>query len=122
MKNREKIKYNQVFTFLYSKREGTPAAKIQDNTPKEEIQARFDMLVDLVQKNAYELNCKDLDKEVDVLVEGISKRDPNIYEAKSPKNQTVHFEKLDSNVNLIGKIVRVKISDVKTWYLFGKLV
>ena len=48
----EEVGYNQVFTFIYSKREGTPAASIEDSPPREVIQERFDRLVDLVQDKA----------------------------------------------------------------------
>ncbi len=85
------VGYNQVFTFIYSKREGTPAAKLEDDTPREVIQERFDRLVQLVQDRAYELNQTDRDTVVKVLVEGGSKRDETILTGKSPKNQTVHF-------------------------------
>ncbi len=83
--------YNQVFTFIYSKREGTPAAKLEDDTPREVIQERFNRLVQLVQDRAYELNQTDGDTVVKVLVEGGSKRDETILTGKSPKNQTVHM-------------------------------
>ena len=52
----EEVGYSQVFTFIYSKREGTPAAEMDDDTPREVIQERFDRLVDLVQRKAFEAN------------------------------------------------------------------
>ena len=74
----EEVGYNQVFTFIYSKREGTPAASIEDATPREVIQERFDRLVDLVQDKAWQSNQSDKGKTVEVLVEGASKRDSGI--------------------------------------------
>lgn len=117
----KKVGYSQVFTFIYSKREGTPAAKIQDNTPRENIQARFDRLVELVQISAYEQNQKELDKTIEVLVEGTSDRDLTKLTGKSPKNQTVHFEIPYGKKpeDLIGSIAKVHIDVCKTWYLSG---
>ena len=117
------VGYHQVFTFIYSKREGTPAAKMVDNTPHVVIQNRFDRLVDIVQKHAYEKNQLDLGATVPVLVEGTSKRDELLIAGKSPKNQTVHAP-LPSGVSaqqLAGTIVDVHIDEAKTWYLSGKI-
>ena len=119
----DSIGYSQVFTFIYSKREGTPAARIADDTPRSVIQERFDRLVDIVQKHAYECNQIDLDRTVDVLVEGCSKRDVNLIAGKSPKNQTVHAP-LPEGVSvdqLVGRIVPVHIDEARTWYLKGTL-
>lgn len=118
------VGYHQVFTFIYSKREGTPAAKMVDNTPHEVIQQRFDRLVDIVQKHAYEKNQLDLGRTVPVLVEGTSKRDNLLIAGKSPKNQTVHAplpEDISANA-LAGSIVNVKVDEAKTWYLSGTIV
>ena len=120
----DEIGYHQVFTFIYSKREGTPAAKIEDNTPHEVIQQRFDSLVDIVQKHAYGLNQADRDTTVDVLVEGVSKRDEGLLAGKSPKNQTVHAP-IPAGMSideLCGKIVPVHVTEAKTWYLAGDVV
>ncbi|WP_417751429.1 tRNA (N6-isopentenyl adenosine(37)-C2)-methylthiotransferase MiaB [Senegalimassilia faecalis] len=118
------VGYHQVFTFIYSKREGTPAAKMVDNTPHEVIQQRFDRLVDIVQKHAYEKNQLDLGRTVPVLVEGASKRDNLLIAGKSPKNQTVHAP-LPEGVSadaLAGSTVNVKVDEAKTWYLSGTIV
>ena len=120
----EEIGYAQVFTFIYSKREGTPAAKMPDDTPREVIQERFERLVDLVQKKAFEQNQPEAGRIVDVLVEGASKRDASLIQGKSPKNQTVHAPvpegmRID---DLVGTIVPVHIDIAKTWYLSGTIL
>lgn len=120
----EEVGYTQVFTFLYSKRSGTPAAEMVDETPSEVIQERFERLVDLVQAKASEQNQRDKDALVDVLVEGSSKRNEGILTGRSPKNQTVHFPQpkgiaLD---DLVGRIVPVQIDTAKTWYLAGSMI
>ncbi len=120
----EQVGYNQVFTFIYSKREGTPAAEIDDPTPREVIQRRFDSLVEVVQANAYKLNQPEVGKVIPVLIEGVSKRDGLILAGKSPKNQTVHAPLPDglSLESLEGTIVSVEILEAKTWYLSGRVV
>ena len=119
----DEVGYHQVFTFIYSKREGTPAASVDDPTPRDVIQGRFDRLVDLVQKRAFEANQADLGSTVDVLVEGASKRDAGLLAGKSPKNQTVHapLPEGTSIEELAGTTVRVRIDEAKTWYLAGEV-
>ncbi len=120
----EEVGYHQVFTFIYSKRAGTPAAEIEDSTPHEVIQERFDRLVDLVQNRAHELNQPDVGSIVPVLIEGASKRDEKMLAGKSPKNQTVHALAPQGTPpeNLAGSILNVKIDEAKTWYLSGHVV
>lgn len=120
----EKVRYAQAFTFIYSKRAGTPAAEIYDPTPRSEIQDRFDRLVEVIQRTAYEENQKELNTTVPVLMEGASKHDPSILQGKSPKNQTVHAP-VPEGANagdFTGKIVDVAVDTARTWYLSGTLV
>ena len=115
------IGYKQVFTFIYSKREGTPAARYEQNATREEIQDRFDRLVDLVQQRAYELNQPDLGRDVEILVEGVSKRNGSLLTGRTPGNQTVHApipEGLGID-DLVGRFITVHIDLAKTWYLSG---
>lgn len=120
----EEVGYQQVFTFLYSPRSGTPAAEMEDNTPHEVTQERFQRLVDLVGRKAYESNQVDLGKTVRVLVDGSSKRDQSILAGKSPKNQTVHAPMPEGkSIDAFeGRIVKVRIEDATTNYLQGSLV
>ena len=120
----EEVGYQQVFTFIYSKREGTPAADMVDDTPREVIQERFDRLVDLVQSKAYEANQADASSVVSVLVEGVSKRDESLLVGKSCKNQTVHAPIPAGRCidDLVGKTIDVQVEEARTWYLFGHVV
>ena len=120
----KRVGYSQVFTFIYSKREGTPAARMVDDTPHEEIQRRFDSLVDLVQESAHEQNARFAGRELDVLVEGASKRDESMLSGRSPHNVTVHARVPNGRTveELAGRIVRVSIDDARTWYLSGEVV
>ena len=120
----EQVGYSQTFTFIYSKRAGTPAAEMVDDTPREVIQDRFDRLVNVVQDCAYKANQAELDQVVPVLVEGVSKRDESMLSGRSPKNQTVHApipagKTID---DYIGTIVDVHVDEARTWYLRGQLV
>lgn len=120
----EQVGYHQVFTFIYSKREGTPAASLEDSTPREIIQERFDRLVALVQEQAFVANQRDHGSTIDVLVEGASKRNELVLAGKSPKNQTVHACVPEGVLasDLAGHMVRVRIDEAKTWYLSGEVV
>lgn len=117
----KEVGYSQVFTFIYSKREGTPAAEMPDEVPRDVIQDRFDRLVELVQDSAHEQNQHQLGKIVPVLVEGASKRDASMASGRSPRNQTVHarIPQGSSIDDLCGKILPVKVEEALTWYLRG---
>ncbi|MDO5042808.1 MAG: tRNA (N6-isopentenyl adenosine(37)-C2)-methylthiotransferase MiaB [Slackia sp.] len=120
----KRVGYSQVFTFIYSPREGTPAAAMVDDTPREVIQRRFDSLVDLVQENALEQNRRFVGRTLPVLIEGTSKRDDRVLAGHSPHNVTVHApvpEGLDGQ-SLAGTTVMVRIDEAKAWYLSGAVV
>lgn len=119
----EQVGYSQTFTFIYSKRAGTPAAEMPDNTPHEVIQERFDRLVEVVQSAAYQANQKELGATVPVLFDGLSKRDNTMLSGRSPKNQTVHAPlPVGTNpADFIGTIRNVAVEEARTWYLRGTL-
>lgn len=118
------MNYAQAFTFIYSPREGTPAARLVDDTPREVIQDRFDRLVEVVKESAYANNLPFQDKIVKVLVEGTSKRDAQMLSGKSEHGQTVHacIPSHQHAESYIGEIVKVRVNEVKTWYLTGELL
>ena len=120
----EEVGYSQVFTFIYSKREGTPAASYFDDTPREVIQERFDRLREVVERGAYDFNQAQKGHVVDVLIEGASKKDSRIATGHSPENIHVHAPIPEGAVleDLVGRIVPVKIEEARTWYLRGTMV
>ncbi len=120
----QQVGYHQVFTFLYSKREGTPAARIEDSTPHEVIQQRFERLVDVVQERAFEVNQADNDTSIPILIEGVSKRDQTVLTGRSPKNQTVHAKIPQGHTieELKGTIKEAHITRARAWYLQGDLI
>ena len=115
--------FSSAFTFIYSRRPGTPAAKMPDDTPREVIQDRFDRLAALVADQAHEANQADLGGLVSVLVEGVSKRDGDVLVGHSEKNQTVHFllPEGGSVDDYVGSIVDVRVEEARTWYLRGSV-
>ena len=116
--------FSSAYTFIYSRRPGTPAAEMADDTPREVIQERFDRLAALVADQAHEANQAFLGGLVSVLVEGVSKRDAGVLVGHSEHNQTVHFALPDgrSSEGLVGSIVDVRVDEARTWYLRGAVV
>ncbi|MDO4596571.1 MAG: tRNA (N6-isopentenyl adenosine(37)-C2)-methylthiotransferase MiaB [Coriobacteriaceae bacterium] len=119
----KEVGFAQAFTFIYSKRKGTPAAEIVDPTPHEVIQDRFDRLVHEVEQCAHDFNQPFTGTVVPMLVEGTSKKNDRMLQGKSPWNQTVHAPLADDQnpADFVGKIVDVHIDTARTWYLSGEL-
>ena len=118
------VGFSSAFTFIYSRREGTVAAKMVDDTPREVIQGRFDRLAALVADLAWKANQVDLGGISEVLVEGPSKRDAAVLVGHSAKNQTVHLRAPEGvePLSLVGKMCDVRVNEARTWYLRGEMV
>lgn len=112
---------DRAFTFIYSQREGTPAATWENGSSEGEIHKRFDRLAALIQEQSYKANQEAKGQVVKVLVEDVSKKDRAVLVGHSPQNVIVHFPlpKGKEAFAYIGRIVPVKISEVRTWYLRG---
>lgn len=113
----KECKYDNAYTFIYSPRVGTPAAKLTSNVTKEEKEKRLYKLNEIVNTYFKENNEKLVGKTVPVLVEGISDK-KNEYFGYSDTNKLVNFT--GDNVEL-GSIVNVLITTAKTWSLDGKV-
>ena len=111
-------KYDNAFTFIYSPRNGTPAARMEDVTPYEEKVQRLTRLNELVDKYARENMDAYLGRVVEVLVDGPSKKNSEIISGYTPENKLVNFK---GSANT-GDLVKVKITGCKTWYLEGEVV
>lgn len=114
-----KARFDMAYTFLYSKRTGTPAAKNPDQVPEEVKKERFDRLVELQNTISREINDELLGKELEVLVEGLSKSSKTTYTGRTKENKIVNFK---GSPELVGKLVKIKIDTVRSWSLLGKLV
>ncbi len=112
-----KVKYDLAYTFIFSPREGTPAAKMEDNTPVEEKKARLAKLNKLVNKYALEANKKMKGKICNVLILGPSDKD-NKYMGYTDNMKLVNIA---CDKEYVGKIIPVKITGVKTWSLDGEI-
>lgn len=115
----ERVRYDSAFTFLYSIREGTPAANMEEQVDEQDKQDRFNRLLESVNRISAEINEGYLDRTVEVLVEGPSKTDPNRLMGRTRENKLINF---DGSEDLIGRLVQVKVVDAKTFSLDGEVV
>ena len=113
-----KLKYDLAYTFIFSKREGTSAAKLEDTTSLEEKEERLQRLNELINKYAKENNLKYLNKETEVLLEEPSKKEGFL----SGYTDTMKLVNVKASKEYLGKIVKVKITDAKTWSLDGEII
>lgn len=113
------VRYDQGFTFIYSKREGTKAATMDEQIPRDISQKRFDRLIEEMYQIFYENNEKMLGETVEVLVEGPSKNNEDILTGRTRGYKLVHFE---GPKDLIGKLVQVKINSHNSFSLSGELI
>lgn len=113
------VKYWSAFTFIYSPRNNTPAAKIKDNVTPKEKNARFQELVKTLEEVIEPINQTLVGKTFPVLVETISEKNPDMLSGYTEHNKLVHFK---GDTSLIGQIVNVKIIDSRLYYLNGELV
>ena len=115
----EECKYDNAFTFIFSKREGTPACLLKDEVSEEEKEERLQRLNKVVNKYFLENNKKLLERVVPVLVEGNSEK-KDMYYGYTDTNKLINFTaKREVEV---GEIVNVKVTQAKTWSLDGELV
>jgi tRNA-2-methylthio-N6-dimethylallyladenosine synthase len=116
-------RFDQAFTFIYSPREGTPAAKMGDQVPREIAQERFDRLVAAIQASALANNVAYVGRTERVLVEGASKRDARVLLGRTGSNKVVHAPVPEgrSAEEMAGTFVDVTIDEAQTWFLLGRI-
>jgi tRNA-2-methylthio-N6-dimethylallyladenosine synthase len=114
----KEVCFNSAFTFIYSKRIGTPAAKMEDQVPDEKNKERMARLIALSEECSLISNEIYLNNVYPVLVEGKAKKDENLLCGKTDQGRTVIFK---SNKDLTGKTVNVKITKIKLNVLVGEL-
>ena len=112
------VRYDALFTFIYSPRQGTPAAKMDDPMPMAEKKANFQRLVDAQNEISREKHQAYVGKTLRCLVDGESDDPRNNLNARTPGNRLVH---LTGDPGLVGQYVDLKITDATTWALFGEL-
>jgi len=114
-----KAQYNNAFTFIYSKRTGTPAAAMENQVPEEEAQVQFNRVLEAVQQTAAAQAGTLTGQVHTVLVEEMNEHDASLVTGRLSNNALVHFK---GDASLIGQIVTVKLTEAKGFYYFGEPV
>ena len=114
-----KVGYDSAYTFIYSKRSGTPAASMENQIPDEVNKERFNRLLATIQETSRKLAMEDEGKIGEILVEEVNEQDNHLMTGRLSNNILVHFE---GSKDLIGKIVTVKLVECKGFYYMGELV
>lgn len=114
-----KVRFDSAFTFLYSIRKGTPTEKYMEQVPEAVKHERFNRLVELLNGISAEKNAACVGQILDVLVEGPSKTNSKTYAGRTESGKLVNFK---GSPELVGQIVPVKITEGKTFSLFGDIL
>ncbi len=115
-----KCQFDAAYTFIYSPRQGTPAATMENQIDESVKKQRLQMLMELQNEISFKLNQQMIGKNYPILYEGPSKNNPALAQGRSDGNKIVIFEP-DAILN-IGDIIDITITDAKTWNLYGKIV
>ena len=113
-----KVEFDNIFSFIYSRREGTPAAKLDFVLTDEEIHKNFERLLEVQNEISLRKNKEYVGRVEEVLVDGASKNDKNVLSGRCDSSKIVNFK---GDASLIGKYVKVKITQAHTWSLNGEL-
>lgn len=111
-----KVRYDSAFTFIYSKRTGTPAAAMEDQVPEDVVKDRFSRLLKEVQQISAEMSSRDTGNVVEVLVEGINEHRDGYLDGRMSNNNLVHFK---GDPSLIGSLIPVRLDESKGFYYMG---
>ena len=114
----EKVKFEQVYMFIYSRRVGTPGNRMENQVPEEQKHVRFNKLKALVESQIAENNQKYVGTTQKVLVEGTSKNNDDMLTGRTDSNKVVIFE---GDKCLIGSMIELKIVSEHMWYLKGEI-
>jgi tRNA-2-methylthio-N6-dimethylallyladenosine synthase len=115
----EKANFEGAFTFVFSKREGTPAATFLDDTPESKKKERLYLLNEKINQGYLRGNQRFLNQVVSVLVDGPSKYDEQVLAGYTEHNKLINFK---GDPSLSGQIVDVRVVEAKTWFLIGELI
>ena len=115
----EQVGYDTAFTFLYSKRSGTPAASMENQVPEDVVKDRFDRLLALVQEKGRAASSRFLGTVQEVLVEEESRTAPGMLTGRMSQNLLVHFP---GDPSLIGSLADVRLKECKGFYYIGEKI
>lgn len=113
------VRYDSIFSFIYSRREGTPAAKMDFVLSDDKIHSNFDRLLELQNNICKEKNLEYEGRIETVLADGVSKTDSNLLSGRTDSGKIVNFA---GSEDLIGKYVEVKITRARQWSLEGEII
>ena len=116
----KKVRFDSVFSFIYSKRDGTPAAKMENQVPEEVKHKHFDILLDVQNAISREINETYYEKIEEIMVEGLSKNNDQMMCGRTSSGKIVNFPKDETLKN--GDFINVKITKISTWSLMGERV
>ncbi|MBQ3583080.1 MAG: tRNA (N6-isopentenyl adenosine(37)-C2)-methylthiotransferase MiaB [Lachnospiraceae bacterium] len=114
----KQVRYDSAYTFIYSKRTGTPAAEMENQVPQDVVKERFDRLLAQVQTISAEQTQKNVGKTLEALVEEMNEQDASLVTGRLSNGSVVHFP---GTKELIGKIVSVKLEEAKGFYYMGTM-
>ena len=114
-----KVRYDAAYTFIYSKRTGTPAATMENQVPEDVVKERFQRLLDEIQQISSELTKEDEGTVQEVLVEELNQQDHTLVTGRLSNNLLVHFK---GDASMIGELVNVELTECKGFYYMGKRV
>ena len=114
-----KVEYDNIFSFIYSRREGTPAAKLDFVLTDEEIHKNFDRMLEVQNEISLKKNKEYVGRIERILVDGASKTNPDVLSGRCDSSKIVNFK---GDESLIGKYIDVRITEAHTWSLNGELV
>ena len=114
----KKVNFEQIYMFIYSRRKGTVADKMENQIPEEIKHKRFDRLKELYDSKVSENNKKYIGIVQKILVDGYSKNDSKTLTGRTDTNKVVNFE---GKEELIGQMINIKITEDHKWYLRGKM-
>ena len=115
----KKVRYDNAFTFIYSKRTGTPAAAMENQVPEEEVKVNFDKVLKTVQNMAKEQVGRFQGQVMDALVEEVNQQEEGLVTGRLSNNTIVHFP---GDESLVGKIVNVKLEECHGFYYIGRMI
>lgn len=114
-----RVKFDSAYTFIYSKRTGTPAAAYEEQTDEATVKNRFDRLLKEIKTASSEVTGRYTGRTMPCLAESVNDHDPALITGRMSSNMLVHFP---GDKSLIGKIVDVKITECKGFYYFGEML
>ncbi len=117
-----RVRFEMAYTFLYSKRVGTPAAAYEEQVPETVMKERFNRLLEVQNQISYEINTAYIGKCVEVLTEGQSRTNEDKYTGRTESNKIVNFSCPADTVPAPGTFVQVRVEHAQTWSLEGALL